>query len=148
MYCETFRTHLKRAGRIMTNKKVLIVTVSFLACGLVPNAFAQSPTAMPTSAAPDNSGVNVRDRASNAMTAGQQSNSKQDVALTTEVRKAIVKDDSLSTMAHNVKIITVNGEVTLRGPVKSAQEKTTIGSKAQAIAGSDKVDNRLEIAGQ
>jgi hyperosmotically inducible protein len=51
-------------------------------------------------------------------------------------------------MAHNVKIISRNGEVTLRGPVKSDQERTTVGSKAQAIAGTDRVDNRLEIAGQ
>jgi len=98
--------------------------------------------------APDNSGVNVRDRASNAMTAGEQSNSKGDVDLTAQIRRAIVKDDSLSMMAHNVKIIAVNGGVTLRGPVKSEQERTTIVSKAQAIAGTDKVDNRLEIAGQ
>jgi osmotically-inducible protein OsmY len=103
---------------------------------------------MPTGVAPDNSGVNVRDRASNAMTASEQSNSKGDVDLTAQIRRAIVKDDSLSMMAHNVKIIAVNGEVTLRGPVKSEQERTTIVSKAQAIAGTDKVDNRLEIAGQ
>ena len=130
------------------NRTVLVLTMSLLACGALPNAFAQSPTAMPTGVAPDNSGVNVRDRASNAMTASEQSNSKGDVDLTAQIRRAIVKDDSLSMMAHNVKIISVNGEVTLRGPVKSEQERTTIVSKAQAIAGTDKVDNRLEIAGQ
>ena len=130
------------------NKTPLVFTILLLACGALPSAFAQSPKAMPTGVAPDNSGVNVRDRASNAMTASEQSNSKGDVALTSEIRRAIVKDDSLSMMAHNVKIIAVNGEVTLRGPVKSEQERTTIVSKAQAIAGTDKVDNRLEIAGQ
>lgn len=124
------------------DKRVLIVTISFLACGTLPNAFAQSSNA----ASSDNSGINVRDRASNAMTAGEQSSSKGDMALTTRIRKAIVEDKSLSMMAHNVKIISVNGEVTLRGPVKSEQERTIIGSKAQAIAGTDRVDNRLEVA--
>ena len=105
---------------------------------------AQSPTAT----SPDNSGVNVRDRADNAMTAGEQSGSKQDIKLTARIRRAIVKDKSLSMMAHNVKIVSVNGAVTLRGPVKSDQEKARIASKAQAIAGADRVDNQLEVAGQ
>ena len=82
------------------------------------------------------------------MTPGEQSGAKSDLRLTAQIRRAIVKDKSLSMMAHNVKIISVNGEVTLRGPVKSEQEKTTVGSKAQAIAGTDRVDNRLEVAGQ
>ena len=81
------------------------------------------------------------------MTASQQSNSKQDVALTTEVRRAIVKDDSLSTMAHNVKIITVNGEVTLRGPL-NRQRRRHHRIQGSSHRGLDKVDNRLEIAGQ
>jgi hyperosmotically inducible periplasmic protein len=124
------------------DKKVLIFTLSFLACAAFSNALAQSPT----SSAPDNSGINARDRASNATTAGEQSNSKGDLKLTAEIRRAIVKDKSLSIMAHNVKIISINGQVTLRGPVKSNQEKTVIASKAQAIAGADKIDNQLEVA--
>ena len=130
------------------DKRVLFFALSFIACGAWSNAFAQSPTAIPTATSPENSGINTRDRASNAVTAGSQSNSKGDIALTTRIRRSIVKDKSLSTMAQNVKIISVNGEVTLRGPVKSEQERTAIGSKAQAIAGTDKVDNRLEIADQ
>jgi hyperosmotically inducible periplasmic protein len=125
------------------DKRVMILAMSLLMCGLYSNALAQSPTAT----APDNSGINVRDRASNAMTAGEQSGSKGDLKLTASIRRAIVKDKSLSMMAHNVKIISVNGEVTLRGPVKSDQEKTAIASKAQALAGTDKVDNQLEVAG-
>jgi hyperosmotically inducible protein len=131
----------------MMDKRVLFFTMSLLACGAfgaLPNALAQSPTAT----SPDNSGINTRDRSDNAMTAGKQSGAKGDLTLTTRIRSAIVKDKSLSMMAHNVKIISVNGEVTLRGPVKSEQEKTTVGSKAQAIAGTDRVDNRLEVAGQ
>jgi len=115
---------------------------------MVTRAFAQGPSAVPAATAPDNSGINTRDRASNAMTAGEQSGSKGDLKLTAQIRRAIVKDKSLSMLAHNVKIISRNGEVTLRGPVKSEQEKTTVASKAQAIAGTDRVDNRLEAAGQ
>ncbi len=94
---------------------------------------------------PDNSGVNVRDRNPAAVTADQQSNSKSDVALTRRIRRAIMRDHSLSMTAHNVKIISENGAVTLRGPVDSEQEKTAIEKKAEAIAGADKVDNQLEV---
>jgi osmotically-inducible protein OsmY len=97
---------------------------------------------------PDNSAVNVRDRNPNAMTAGQQANAKTDVELTREIRRSVVKDESLSMMAHNVKIVTANGNVTLRGPVKTEDEKNEIATKAQAIAGADKVDNQLEVKGQ
>src|ERR1700726_2310989 len=102
----------------------------------------------PNAAAPDNTAVNVRDRAPDAMTAGQQSNAKSDVELTREIRRAVVKDHSLSMMAHNVKIVSANGSVTLRGPVKTEEEKTAIASKAQTIAGADKVENQLEVKGQ
>ena len=96
----------------------------------------------------DNSGVNVRDRDDAAMTAGQQSNSKSDVELTRQIREAVVKDSSLSILAQNVKIVSANGSVTLRGPVKTAAEKDAIGSKAQAIAGADRVSNQLEVKNQ
>jgi len=94
----------------------------------------------------DNSGKNVRDRQDNARTSGDQSNAKSDVTITKEVRKAVVADKTLSTNAHNVKIITTNGVVTLRGPVKSPQEKDTIGAKAKQVAGVKSVDNQLEVA--
>ncbi len=108
--------------------------------GVCSIASAQEP-----GPAPDNSGVNVRDRNTAAMTAGEQSNAKSDVELTRKIRRAVMKDHSLSMTAHNVKIITANGAVTLRGPVDSEQEKTVIGQKAGAIAGADKVDNELEV---
>ena len=82
------------------------------------------------------------------MTAGQQSNEKSDVEITREIRRAVVKDHSLSMLAHNVKIVSANGNVTLRGPVKTEEEKTAIASKAQAIAGAGKVDDQLEVKGQ
>jgi hyperosmotically inducible periplasmic protein len=101
-----------------------------------------------TPVAPDNSAVNTRDRAPEAMTAGEQSNAKDDVNLTRTIRQAVVKDETLSTMAHNVKIVAVAGHVTLRGPVQTEQEKTVIASKAEAIAGAGNVDNQLDVKGQ
>lgn len=120
----------------------LVLTSALLSFG--PVVMAQdAPTA-----APDNSAVNVRDRNPNAMTADQQANAKTDVELTREIRRSVTEDHSLSTMAHNVKIVSANGNVTLRGPVKTVSEKTAVASKAQAIAGADKVDNQLEVKGQ
>ena len=94
----------------------------------------------------DNSGKNVRDRQDTAVTATDQSNSKADLNITQAIRKAVMADKKLSTNAHNVKIITANGVVTLRGPVKSAKEKKNIGAKAARVAGVTRVDNQLEIA--
>ena len=82
------------------------------------------------------------------MTAGEQSNAKGDVELTRRIRRAVEKDNSLSMTAHNVKIVTANGAVTLRGPVDSEQEKIAIGRKATAIAGANNVDNQLEVKNQ
>jgi osmotically-inducible protein OsmY len=99
-------------------------------------------------AAPNNTGVNVRDRAPGAMTADQQSNTKSDVTLTSEIRQAVVKDPSLSMLAHNVKIVSANGRVTLRGPVNTKREKVAIAREARAIAGKRNVDNQLEVKSQ
>jgi len=96
----------------------------------------------------DNTGKNVRDRDPGAMTAGEQSNNKGDVKITQRIRKAVVADKSLSTNAHNVKIITDHGFVTLRGPVDNPKEKEVIGAKARRVVGPKRVDNQLEIASQ
>ena len=125
-------------------QRVATLALSLALLGLASVTMAQNPPPV----APDNSGVNVRDRNPETMTAGQQSNAKGDVELTRRIRRAVVKDNSLSMMAHNVKIISANGSVILRGPVKTEEEKATIARKAQAIAGADKVDNQLEVKGQ
>ena len=93
----------------------------------------------------DNTGRNVRDRGGDRPTAGTQSNARDDVELTREIRRAIVDDDSLSTNAHNVKIIAEDGVVTLRGPVDSPQEKATVAAKAQNVPGVKRVDNQIEV---
>lgn len=99
-----------------------------------------------TQAAPDNSAVNARDRNDQTKTAGDQSESEADRTISQNIRQALTADDSLSTNGKNAKIITVDGKVTLRGPVKSDQEKAAIAAKAQQVAGVKNVDNQLEIA--
>jgi len=122
----------------------LTLVASWVLLGLCTATMAQDSAPV----APNDTAVNVRDRAPDAMTAGEQSNAKSDVALTRKIRRAVVKDHSLSMLAHNVKIVTANGNVTLRGPVNSEAEKVSIASKAKAIAGAGNVDNQLEVKGQ
>ena len=93
-----------------------------------------------------NTGKNARDREDKTLTPGDQSSNPADVELTRRIREAVVADDSLSTNAHNVKIITINGMVTLRGPVASAEEKAKIAATAQKLAGKKQVENHLEVA--
>jgi osmotically-inducible protein OsmY len=87
-----------------------------------------------------------RDRDGSRLTPADQSSAEADVALTRRIRQAITSDDSMSMRARNVKIITQGGVVTLRGPVKTAQERTTIATLAKN-AGAVRVDNQLEIDG-
>ena len=99
-----------------------------------------------TAVEPDNSGRNVRDRDDQNKTTGDQSENEADRTIPQNIRRAVTADDSLSTNAKNVKIITNNGTVTLRGPVKSEKEKADIEAKAKQVAGVKSVDNQLEIA--
>ena len=74
-------------------------------------------------AEPDNTATNERDRSGETQTSGDQSNSSADLKITQAIRQALIKDGELSTTAKNIKVITANVQVTLRGPVKSGQEK-------------------------
>lgn len=94
----------------------------------------------------DNTGINKRDTSPEKITADQQSQTKEDREITQKIRQAVVDDKSLSTYAHNVKIITINGMVTLKGPVRSEVEKRTIEEKAGQIAGKDRIKSEIEIA--
>ena len=96
--------------------------------------------------APDNTKVNKRDRAEGAVTADQQKETAADRELARKIRRALVKDDALSTYAHNVKVISIGGTVTLKGPVRSEDEKKAVEAKAVEIAGKDHVKNLLSIA--
>jgi osmotically-inducible protein OsmY len=96
-------------------------------------------------AKPDNTATNERDRSGETQTSGDQSHSKDDVNTTAAIRRAVVKDNSLSATAKNVKIITANGTVTLRGPVKTDAEKAKIAKLAESAAGNAKINNQLEV---
>ena len=105
-------------------------------------ASAQDSSATP---APDNTKVNDRDRSQTEPTADQQKENRPDRDTTRDIRRSIMQDKSLSTYAHNVKIISQDGMVTLKGPVRSEEEKTAIEAKAAEIVGKDKVTNQLEV---
>jgi hyperosmotically inducible periplasmic protein len=96
---------------------------------------------------PDNTAVNERDRSGETHTSVDQSNSTADLKITQSIRQALMKDSELSTTAKNVKIITNNGQVTLRGPVKNAQEKAKIDQLAKSAASGAKIDDQLEVKG-
>ena len=95
--------------------------------------------------APDNSRVNARDRNANALSATDQSNDPGDIAITKQIRQAVIADDSLSFKAKNVKIITVNGKVTLRGPVDRESDRTSVEAAARNVVGATRVSNQLEV---
>ena len=95
---------------------------------------------------PDNSGTNKTDRDSSRKTADEQSNDPADVKVTQQIRQALAADKSLSTYAHNVKVITVQGKVTLRGPVRSDAERQAVQKKAAEVAGVRAVVNDLTVA--
>ena len=116
------------------------ITISIFCLSL----FTLSAIAQDTPAA-DNTSKNQRDRSGETRTSGDQSNSSEDVKITATIRRAIVGDQSLSATAKNVKIITADGTVTLRGPVQNAAEKAKIAELAQAAAGNAKIDNQLEV---
>ena len=100
-----------------------------------------------TRQAPDNTKTNQRDRSQNEPTADQQKENQSDRELTAKVRQALVKDKSLSTYAHNVKIIVQDGIVTLKGPVRSEDEKRAVEEKAaEAAGGADKIKSELDVS--
>jgi osmotically-inducible protein OsmY len=108
-------------------------------------AFGLLAVAQQTPPAQDNTKVNERDRAKTAKTADQAKNATSDRDLMQKIRKSIMDDKDLSTYAHNVKIIAVDGKVTLKGPVRSEEEKKTVEQKATEVAGAGNVTNEITI---
>jgi osmotically-inducible protein OsmY len=123
------------------DKKRLVFMVLFLS-----TVFLVNIPGVCLAQAADNTKINKRDQSPKELTAGQQGETKEDREITQKIRQAIVEDKSLSTYAHNVKIITSGGMVTLKGPVRSEEEKRAIEEKATQIAGSGKVMNEIDIA--
>lgn len=111
-----------------------------------PAATPASPsTTATTTAKPDNTAVNTRDRDAAAKTPIDQNENQADVDITAKIRKQVV-DTKMSVNAQNIKIITQGGQVTLRGPVESEDEKKRIEEMALSVAGAGKVDSQIEVA--
>jgi len=119
-------------------------TVLALSIGAGCNDSQRSPPASSSSTAKDNTRVNERDRSDAVKTPIDQNENQKDIDVTANIRKRVV-DTKLSLNAQNVKIITQNGKVTLRGPVKSDDEKKQIEQIASDVAGVGNVDSQLEI---
>jgi hyperosmotically inducible periplasmic protein len=94
---------------------------------------------------PDNTATNERDRSGETETSGDQSNSSADLKITQAIRQALMKDGELSTTAKNIKIITANGQVRLRGPVKTAQERAKVDQIARSAAGGAQINDQLDV---
>jgi hyperosmotically inducible periplasmic protein len=122
-------------------KRTLLALACLTAFGLT------ALTADDKTAEPDNTAINQRDRSGETKTSGDQSNSSADLQTTQAIRQALMKDGGLSMTAKNIKIITASGQVTLRGPVKTAEEKARIDQLAKSAAGGAKIDNQLEVKG-
>ena len=122
---------------------VRIALCTGLLLGSVAIGSAQETTSQQATPAVDNTKMNQRDQNKTEPTADQQKENRSDRDITQQVRQSIMNDKSLSTYAHNVKIITQNGQVTLKGPVRSESEKQTIETKATEVAGANKVTNDL-----
>jgi len=123
---------------------ILKVHSRVLACVL---ALCIGGTAVSFATAPDNSAVNERERETKQLTAENQGMSEQETEMTRKIRVALTEDESLSTYAKNVKIITQGGKVTLKGPVSSMKEKNIIQKKAEKFAEHYRVVNQLTVAG-
>ncbi len=128
---QPLQSDFTRAGALVALSCVLI------GCENQPANTATTP--------PTNSGVNVRDQDSSAKTPMDQNENSKDIQITADIRKQVVAAE-MSVNAHNVKIITQDGKVTLRGPVVSDDEKSQIEKIARAVAGDDKVDNQIEVS--
>jgi hyperosmotically inducible periplasmic protein len=124
---------------------------TFLCIGLLLGVGVLTHAQEPNNQAPpasDNTKTNQRDRSANEPTADQQRDNRSDRDITQQIRRAIMNDKSLSTYAHNVKVITQQGQVTLKGPVQSEDEKKSIEAKAAEVVGENKVSSELNVKPQ
>ena len=128
--------------RTSGSRKFLLTSLLVLGCGTLVLAQDSAGQNAPSS---DNTKMNQRDRNPNEPTADQRQNSRSDLEITQQVRKAIEADKSFSTYAHNVKVITQDGQVTLKGPVRSEEEKRAVEAKAAEVAGEGKVTSQLTV---
>ena len=123
-----------------------LIMMAFVVAGSLTRSQAQSTE--PKATSPDNTKMNAQDRDKAGPTADQQKDNRSDREITQQIRQSLVKDKSLSTYGHNVKVITQNGQVTLKGSVRSDDEKKAIEAKATEVAGENKVTSELNIKPQ
>jgi osmotically-inducible protein OsmY len=116
-----------------------------LACG---NAHGQTNNASDSvgTTAPDNSRANKLEASDRTTTADAQKNDKSDLQITRQIRKGVIADKSLSTYAHNVKIVSLNGTVTLNGVVRTEEDKDSVARIAAQVVGEDHIVNKIKIA--
>ena len=137
--------------KVSTNtKQLLTLLAASILCAGARTALSQATTMAPPtdrgSLPADNSKSNKVDPSNSTATADTQKNGASDVRITQEIRKSLMADKSLSTYAHNVKVVTVNGRVTLNGVVRSELERTTIEAKAVSVVGQSSVVNDLKVS--
>ena len=130
------KTSFIKSQRLLLALGSLALGVSLMAAPVPRYQYSQQT-------APDNTKKN---KDQNSPTADQQKVNPADRAITQKIRKAVHDDTGLSTYGHNIKIITQDGKVTLRGPVRSEDEKNNLQAKAVTVAGQENVTNQLEIA--
>jgi hyperosmotically inducible periplasmic protein len=134
----------------MNSMSKMVIRTLLLATLLLNNmaVFSTEPQNKQQGTDVDNTKVNKGDETQQQPTADQQKENSSDREITRKIRRSIVKDKSLSTYAHNIKIITQGGSVTLKGPVRSAEEKKAVEGKAAAIAGEAKVKSEIQVTGK
>jgi hyperosmotically inducible periplasmic protein len=120
----------------------MLATLLFIGLPGVSLVLAQDSSQSP---APDNTKVNQGDQNKSNATADRQLENKSDREVAQQIRQAVMNDKSLSTYGHNVKIISQNGVVTLKGPVRTDDERRAIEKIAAAIVGQEKVTSQLEV---
>lgn len=119
---------------------------SIVSAFAVSTLLAVAPSFAAAQTPADNTKVNTRDRAAGAVTADQQKENAADRELSQKIRRSLTADKGLSTYAHNVKVVSQGGSVTLKGPVRTEQEKQSVEAKAVAVAGAGHVINELTVA--
>jgi osmotically-inducible protein OsmY len=129
------------ANHIQRLAQALVLTCAFSSSIVI----AQEPGSDKSSTAPDNTKLNQQDRNPDRVTADQQKENPSDLSITREIRKEITDDKSLSAYAHNVKIITQDGTVTLKGPVRTEDEKRIVEARAASVSGKA-VNSELRVA--
>lgn len=115
-------------------------------CAIVVSVLIAPASALTAQTSADNTKVNTRDRTKGAVTADQQKENASDRELTQKIRRALMQDKTLSSYAHNVKVVAQDGQVTLKGPVRTEDEKRIVETKAVEVAGAGHVTNQMSVA--